>query len=226
MRQFRLGVVLCAAGRSLRMGGTDKIDYMLGGKPVHRWAAECLLAYPQTTELVIVVPAEKQAAFSAVYADDARVKVCAGGATRQDSVANGVHALGEVDLIAVHDGARPFLRPELIDAVCRAAMEVGGAIPAVPVTDTIHVTRDGLAVATPDRSTLSAAQTPQIFRREIMLDVLQRVKEEHLAVTDDCSAAVACGYACRIVPGSADNMKITSPSDLAQAERIAAAFFA
>lgn len=226
MQQFRLGVVLCAAGRSLRMGGTDKIDYMLGGKPVHRWAAECLLAYPQTTELVIVVPAEKQAVFAAMYASDARVKVCTGGATRQESVANGVRALGEVDLVAVHDGARPFLRQDLIDAVCHAAMEVGGAIPAVPVTDTIHVTREGLAVATPERSTLSAAQTPQIFRREIMLDVLRRVKEEHLSVTDDCSATVACGYACRIVPGSADNMKITSPLDLAQAERIAAAFFA
>lgn len=226
MQQFRLGVVLCAAGRSLRMGGTDKIDYMLGGKPVHRWAAECLLAYPQTAELAIVVPAEKQAAFAAMYAGDARVKVCAGGATRQESVANGVRALGAVDLIAVHDGARPFLRPELIDAVCRAALEVGGAIPAMPVTDTIHVTRDGLAVATPERSALSAAQTPQIFRREIMLDVLRRVEEEHLAVTDDCSAAIACGYACRIIPGSADNLKITSPSDLAQAERIATAFLA
>lgn len=226
MQQFRLGVVLCAAGRSLRMGGMDKIDYMLGGKPVHRWAAECLLAYPQTAELAIVVPAEKQAAFAAMYAGDARVKVCAGGATRQESVANGVRALGAVDLIAVHDGARPFLRPELIDAVCRAALEVGGAIPAMPVTDTIHVTRDGLAVATPERSALSAAQTPQIFRREIMLDVLRRVEEEHLAVTDDCSAAIACGYACRIIPGSADNLKITSPSDLAQAERIATAFLA
>ncbi len=226
MRQFRLGVVLCAAGRSLRMGGTDKIDYTLCGKPVHRWAADRLLAYPQTAQLVIVVPAEKQKAFSALYADDARVTVCAGGATRQESVANGVRALGEVDLVAVHDGARPFLRPELIDAVCCAAMEVGGAIPAMPVTDTIHVTRNGLAVATPERSTLAAAQTPQIFRREIMLEVLRRVEEEHLTVTDDCSAAVACGYDCRIVPGSADNMKITSPSDLVQAERIAAAFLA
>ncbi len=226
MQQFRLGVVLCAAGRSLRMGGTDKIDYMLSGKQVHRWAADRLLAYPHTTQLVVVVPAEKLAAFAALYADEARVTVCAGGATRQESVANGVRALGEVDLIAVHDGARPFLRAELIDAVCRAAMEVGGAIPAMPVTDTIHITRDGIAVATPARSALAAAQTPQIFRREIMLDVLRRVEAEHLTVTDDCSAAVACGYACRIVPGSADNMKITSPSDLARAERIAAAFLA
>ena len=76
------------------------------------------------------------------------------------------------------------------------------------------------------RGALAAAQTPQIFRREIMLEVLRRVEEEHLTVTDDCSAAVACGYDCRIVPGSADNMKITSPSDLARAERIAAAFLA
>ena len=224
MQKIRLGVVLCAAGRSTRMAGTDKIEYLLGGKPVYRWAADCLLAYPQTTQLVIATSAEKQAQLAAAYADDPRVTVCIGGDSRQETVERGVRALGDVNLIAVHDGARPFLRTALLDAVCMAAWEVGGAIPAMPVTDTIHVGEDGLAVSTPQRSSLFAAQTPQVFRAEILRDVLRRVREEQLSVTDDCSAAIACGYPCRLVPGYAENIKITAAADLPRAEAIAAQF--
>ena len=226
MQSFRLGAVLCAAGRSTRMGGTDKIEYQLGGKPVYAWAAEQLLAYPATVQLVIAVSAEKADAFATAFAQNPRVTICVGGASRQETVEKAVACLKNVDLIAIHDGARPFVRAELIDAVAKAAWEVGGAIPAMPVTDTIHVANDGMAQSTPDRATLYAAQTPQIFRTEILRDVLERVRNEGLLVTDDCSAVVACGYPCRMVEGDAENIKITAATDLARAEQIAATFSA
>lgn len=224
MQTFRLGAVLCAAGRSTRMGGTDKIEYQLGGKPVYAWAAEQLLAYPATVQLVIAVSAEKAEAFAAAFAKDPRVTVCVGGASRQETVEKAVSCLQNVDLVAIHDGARPFVRMPLIDAVATAAWEVGGAIPAMPVTDTIHVAANGMAQSTPERATLYAAQTPQIFRTEILRDVLERVRNENLRVTDDCSAAIACGYPCRLVEGDAENIKITAATDLARAEQIAATF--
>ena len=120
MKSFSLGVILCAAGRSERMGGTDKINYPLGGKPVYRWAADAFLAYAHTARLVVAVPPEKLAAFLAQGPDDPRIVYCAGGAARQETVEKAAVLLGQTDLIAVHDGARPFIGVELIDAVCAA----------------------------------------------------------------------------------------------------------
>ncbi len=222
MKSFSLGVIICAAGRSERMGGTDKINYPLGGKAVYRWAAEAFLAYAHTARLVVAVPPEKLAAFSAQGSDDPRIVYCAGGTVRQETVTKAAALLGKTDLIAVHDGARPFAGMELIDAVCRAALQYGAAIPALPVTDTIHIAENSFAAATPDRKTLFAAQTPQVFSRAAFEKILQYEKESSCILTDECSAAVGCGIACRIVPGSAENLKITAAEDLPAAERIAA----
>lgn len=222
MKSFSLGVILCAAGRSERMGGTDKINYPIGGKPVYRWAADAFLAYTHTARLVVAVPPEKLAAFSAQGPDDSRIVYCAGGAARQETVEKAAVLLGQTDLIAVHDGARPFVGVELIDSVCRAALQYGAAIPALPVTDTIHIAENGFAASTPDRKTLFAAQTPQVFSRSAFEKMMQYEKENSCVLTDECSAAVGCGIACRIVPGSAENLKITAAGDLPAAERIAA----
>lgn len=222
MERFRLGVILCAAGRSERMGGTDKITYSLGGKPVYRWAAEAFLAYGHTVRLVAAVAPEKLAAFSEEGLNDPRAVFCAGGTTRRETVAKAAALLGDTDLIAVHDGARPFADAELIDAVCRAALRFGAAIPALAVTDTIHIVKDGFAAATPERKTLYAAQTPQVFTRPSFETILRYENEDAATLTDECSAALCCGIACRIVPGSAENLKITAAADLQAAERIAA----
>ena len=221
MKRFRLSVIICAAGRSERMGGTDKIGYVLGDRPVYRWAVETFLAYGPTVRVVVAVPPEKLAAFAEQGTEDPRLIFCAGGLTRWETVSMAAALAGDADLIAVHDGARPFVDAQLIDTVCHAALQYGGAVPALAVTDTIHVAEDGFAVETPERKKLYAAQTPQIFTASAFETLMRYVEVGGLAPTDECSAAIACGIACRLVPGCMENLKITTAADLLTAERIA-----
>lgn len=217
---YTLGVILCAAGHSTRMG-TDKIGYLLGGKPTYRWAAETFLADPHTVRLVLAVPADKMDQFP-VW--DPRIVLCAGGSSRQETVANAARLVGDVDLIAVHDGARPFVTGELIAAVSAAALEAGAALPYLPVTDTIHIAENGYAVAVTDRASLAAAQTPQTFTNSVFREIIALAESGRVVLTDECSAAIACGHPCRLVLGDRKNKKLTTPEDLTAAEQLAAQF--
>jgi len=150
-----------------------------------------------------------------------RVTFVAGGETRQQSVMRGVEAAGDdVELIAIHDAARPLFSATTFHAVISAARDAGAALPVIPLTDTIHVmNRDATIAETLDRSMLGAAQTPQCFRPDILRDVLERAQSEGvLAATDEAGLAARYGYVVKAVPGDPRNLKITVPEDLAIAE--------
>ena len=212
-------VVIPAAGAGTRLGGdVPKQFRQLGGKPILLHVVERFFVDERVTNIVVAVA---DALLGNVKQTD-RVRFVAGGATRQQSVMNALQAAGDdFDLIAVHDAVRPFFRTATFHAVLDAAQEHGAALPAVPVTDTIH-TVDGWALSgTLDRSTLAAAQTPQCFRSAILREVLARAAGERVEGTDEAGLAARYGHRVQVVPGDAVNFKITRPEDL----ELAAAHF-
>ena len=146
-----------------------------------------------------------------------------GGKERQDSVSNGAALCGDAEYIAVHDAARPFITPEEIETVCADAEKYGAATLAVPVKDTIKVAAaDGTVCATPERSTLRAIQTPQVFRLSLYKEALCLAKNTGKQYTDDCQLIEAAGGKVYLTPGDYKNIKITTPEDLLVAEVFAA----
>ena len=139
----------------------------------------------------------------------------AGGKDRAESVEAGLRALSKkVKLVAVQDGARPLISWQVIDRTVRAAHTYGAAAPAVPVKDTLKIVKGGVVVETPDRSTLQAVQTPQVFDRELLSGALQKVRKDGISITDDCSAVEYMGMSVKIVEGDERNIKVTTPIDL------------
>ena len=210
----RVGVVLVAAGSSTRVGGeTPKQFQMLGLRPMFIASLEPLL--PFADETVIVAPAggegDVETALSA--AGLSVTAVVTGGASRRDSVENGLAALSEsVEIVLIHDAARPFVTAGLVGRVLDAAAESGAAIPAVPVPDTIKRVEDGTVIATLDRSVLGLAQTPQAFRRDVIVSAYSALGDDD--VTDEAAAVELAGIAVSVVPGEAGNTKITDLEDL------------
>jgi len=148
----------------------------------------------------------------------AKVKaVCPGGERRQDSVAEGLKRLEDCEWVVVHDGARPCLTPELIEKGLAEAKETGAAIAAVPVKDTIKEVEGGFVKLTPGRETLWAAQTPQVFRFELLAQAHEKISDE---VSDDALMVEKLGHRVRVYPGSYTNVKVTTPEDLELAEII------
>ena len=149
-------------------------------------------------------------------------QIIPGGSSRQESAARGVYAChDDTAFFAVHDGARPLIRPEIIDAVAAAAYRDGAATAAVRVKDTVKVSNDGGFIAgTPDRRYLWNVQTPQIFERRLYLDALKRAVQEGRDYTDDCQLAEAAGYPVRLVESDYGNIKITTPEDVSVAESL------
>ena len=213
--------VIVAGGSGRRMGGGIRKQYLaLRGEPVLLHAVRAFAAHPEIGGVVVVLPPEDAASPPAWLAPFG-VMVVAGGAERGDSVWNGLQAVGEaVERVLVHDGARPLVSAEVISRVV-AACAKGGAIAAVPVTDTIQEAgADGVITGTPDRSRLWRAQTPQGFPRAALVEAYRRVRAEGVVLTDD--AAVFARYAgpVRVVPGAEDNLKVTHPADLPVAEAL------
>ena len=145
-----------------------------------------------------------------------------GGETRQDSVFNGLKALPhDTDFVIVHDGVRPFVTDEIIFTCLEAAADCGAAVTAVPVKDTIKITdRDEFVVDTPDRSQLWAVQTPQVFRRDVLIEAHQHAHQKRIQLTDDAALVEQLGLKVKCVMGSYSNLKITTPEDLVVAEAL------
>ncbi len=143
-----------------------------------------------------------------------------GGETRQDSVFNGLKMLpDDTDFVVVHDGVRPFVTDEMIFTCLEAAADWGTAVVAVPIKDTIKITdRDGFVVDTPDRSQFWAVQTPQVFRRDLLLEAHQHAQRKQIQLTDDAALVEQLGLQVKCVVGSYGNLKITTPEDLIVAE--------
>ncbi len=214
----RVGAVIAAAGSSQRMAGVDKIFADLDGAPVLSHVVDVFDSCTTIDQIVIVLSGHNLAAGNNLMAERRWAKVtdvCEGGSRRQDSVANGLSRLRNCSWVVIHDGARPMLTADLIERGLDAASETGAAIAAVPVTDTIKVVGENMMVqGTPPRQSLWSVQTPQVFRFDLIRDAYSQTKFE---VTDDSSAVERLGHKVKIYTGSYDNMKITTPDDLAVA---------
>jgi len=208
------GAVIVAAGSASRMEGVDKIMADLGGKPVIYRTVEAFQNCDVVSEIVIVTREDLILPISDLLHDMGKVRaVVAGGRTRQESVTLGLNSLSEkVKLAAIHDGARPLASWQLIDRVIRAANSYGAAVPGVPVKDTIKTVSGGLVDSTPDRSTLQAVQTPQVFDFDLLRGALKKAEGKN--ITDDCSAVEMTGFKVKLVQGEERNMKITTQQDL------------
>lgn len=207
--------IVLAAGESRRMNGENKQFLLIDGIPV---LIRALLAFEACAEITEIVVAAREAdheairALCGVYRVTKLRTVVSGGATRAESASRAFGKISETaELVAVHDGARPFVTPGLIAAVLEAARETGAAIPAVPVKDTIKRTENGEIVETPDRSALFAAQTPQVFSVGLYRRMLAIGDE---GVTDDSMLAERLGVRVRLVAGDQQNRKITTPEDM------------
>lgn len=214
------GAVIVAAGSATRMGGIDKVMAQLGGEPMIRRTVRAFQDCDAVSEIVVVTREDLILPITSLCADMPKViAVVAGGKSRQESVHLGLNALsGKVRLAAIHDGARPLVTWQVIDRVIRAANTYGAAAPAIPVKDTIKVVQGGVVKQTPDRSTLSAVQTPQVFDFDLLRGALKKTETEKAQVTDDCSAVERMGMAVKIVEGDERNIKVTTPLDLKIAE--------
>ena len=214
------GAVIVAAGSASRMGGIDKVMAELGGEPMIRRTVRAFQNSDAITFIVIVTREDLIRPISALCRDmDKVVAVVAGGSSRQESVHLGLNALPKgTKLAAVHDGARPMISWEVIDRTVRAANTYGAAAPAIPVKDTIKVVQGGLVKETPDRATLQAVQTPQVFDFDLLRGALKKAETDGAQVTDDCSAVERLGMKIKIVEGDERNLKVTTPLDLKIAE--------
>ena len=207
--------IIVAAGASRRMG-FDKLSYRLpDGRTVLETSCALFGAHPAVDELVLVAGGNRPQCEAIAAACPKPCTVVQGGATRADSVHNGL-AAAKGQLVAIHDAARPFASGEVITQVLQAAAKTGAAAPAVPVKDTIKVAdKDGKVVTTPDRATLYAVQTPQCFDRALYLQALEAVSGEKASlVTDDCSLFELAGLPVTLTAGDYANLKITTKEDL------------
>lgn len=216
VRLKRCGAVIVAGGNASRMGGIDKIMAQLHGEAVIRRTVRNFQECDAVSEIAIVTRPDLIEGVMGLCRDFSKVTaVVAGGSSRQESVRNGLNALSaRVKLAAVHDGARPFSDWQLIDRVIRAANTYGAAAPGIPVKDTVKVVTGGIVQQTPDRASLRAIQTPQVFDIDLLRGAHAWVEKQGLAVTDDCAAVEQMGMSVKIVEGDERNIKITTPMDL------------
>jgi len=211
-------VVIVAAGSGSRFGGEPKQFRRLGGAPLLAWSCGTFSRHSGISEVVTVVP-DRVAERPPAWLSDRSDRVVAGGETRRESVARGLEALrGGPAIVLVHDGARPFASPALIERVLNATGRFA-AIPGLPLTDTVKMVDAGDRVlSTLDRERLRTVQTPQGFPLELLRDLHASAEAQGTRATDDAYLAERAGLPVRIIEGSTLNLKVTTPDDLALAE--------
>ena len=214
------GAVIVAAGLAFRMGGIDKVMASIGGEPMIVHTVRAFQNCDAIKQIIVVTRQDLIVPIMGLCHEfDKVLAVIVGGSSRQESVEIGLGALSsDMKLVAVQDGARPLITDVVIDRTVRAAHTYGAAAPAVPVKDTIKVENGGLVKETPDRKTLRAIQTPQVFDFDLLRGALKKAKEDGAEVTDDCSAVERLGMKVKIVEGDERNIKVTTPMDLKIAE--------
>lgn len=215
--------VVVAAGSSTRMG-TDKLMLPLGGIPVIIRTLKAVESAPSVDEIILVTREDMMVPLSQLCQEFALTKVTKvirGGKTRTESVRLGtLEASGDAQVIAIHDGARPLVTTEVIESAIAQALESGAAAPAVPVKDTIKVVRNGVVESTPDRASLFAVQTPQVFEASLIRAALQKALDDGAELTDDCSAVERLGMKVVLTEGDVRNLKLTTPEDILTAEAL------
>jgi 2-C-methyl-D-erythritol 4-phosphate cytidylyltransferase/2-C-methyl-D-erythritol 2,4-cyclodiphosphate synthase len=214
--------VVVAAGASRRMGGNDKLFADLAGRPVLRWALDAMAAAASVRGIVVVAAPERVPMLSALpWLEAHGARVVAGGERRQDSVAAGVRAT-DAEVVLVHDGARPFVAPDVVDAVAVASREYGAAIPVLPVVDSLKRVASGLIVGIASRTDLFRAQTPQGARRDLLLAATEALASGPEEFGDEAELLARHGAAVTTVAGDPANLKLTVTADLELARTLAA----
>jgi 2-C-methyl-D-erythritol 4-phosphate cytidylyltransferase len=216
--------ILVAAGRGERMGASRPKAFLpLAGQPLLLRAALAFEAAATVDAIVAVVPASEIASARELLGGLRKLHaVVAGGARRQDSVLEGMRQAPDAfeGIVFVHDAARPFVEPQLIDALAEAARQHGAALPVTAVVDTVKRVRDGRVVETLDRSELGTAQTPQAFRFALLARAYEQAFRDGVTLTDEAMAVERLGEAVCALPGPARNRKLTTPEDMAWAESL------
>ena len=217
----KVGAIIVADGHSKRMGNIDKIFVPIGGKPLLAWSVDTCQRCDLVQEIVITLNNNNFELGQRLTKERAwsKATICLGGVRRQDSVKEGLRKLKDCDWVMIHDGDRPFLTLDLIQDGLEAVRETGAAIAAVPVKDTIKLADPaGLITETPQRDRLWIAQTPQIFRFGMITEAYKKVTNE---VSDDATVVERLGYKVKLYLGTHNNIKVTTPEDLALAKIIA-----
>jgi len=217
---IKADAIIVSAGKGLRFGGGHKKQFLsLAGRPVLAYTLDPFEASPLIRSIVLVVEAEdidfctREIVQKQGYRKVSQV--IAGGRTRQDSVKNGIEAASrEADLLLIHDGVRPFVTKEMIESAIAGALQFEAVVFAVPVKDTVKVVdSEGTILRTLERSSLYQVQTPQIFRASLIREAYQRAASEGFLGTDDASLVERMGVKVHILPGSYQNIKLTTPED-------------
>lgn len=223
-KELFCSAVVVAAGNAARMGGIDKIIAPLGGEPLLLHSLRALEDCVLIREIVVVTRNDLIVDIGNLCREFSMgkvSKVIVGGDTRMKSVFAGVGEISpKAQLVAIHDGARPFPGQELLEQVILRAAECGAAAPAIPVKETVKRAQNGLVVETLDRSELFLIQTPQVFEKSILLAAITKALKEKVSLTDDCAAVERMGMTVALTQGSEENIKITTPADLMLAEAI------
>jgi len=215
----RLYPVVVAGGSGTRMKSDLPKQFLeLGGKPVLQWSLECFDAVPETVDITVVLPMawiEEGKRRLSGWRPKHQVRYICGGMRRQDSVEAGVTSIpDEGGWVAVHDGARPAITPDIVRTCLEMAVGKGNASCAVPVSDTLVESSAGLVTGAVDRSKMYAMQTPQIFPVNLLREALARARADGVDVTDDASLVRRLGLPVFLAPGSPLNIKVTRPEDL------------
>ena len=212
--------VIVAAGKGRRMGTEISKQFLpLCGKEILAHSVEKFEKAEKIRDIVLVTGEDSLQDIRDMaqeYGWKKITSVVAGGKERQDSVWNGLQAVSaDTEIVLIHDGVRPFVTEDILNHSIETAVEMGGCVAGVPAKDTIKVCNgENIAVATPDRSTLWQIQTPQTFRKELILQAYQKAKAEGFAGTDDASLAEYSGCPVKVIMGSYRNIKITTKEDL------------
>jgi 2-C-methyl-D-erythritol 4-phosphate cytidylyltransferase len=227
-KTWRTCALIVAGGKGVRLGSLTPKQYLpLRGAPVLAWSVAAFDRMEIVDEAIVVVP-EADLAYVAeavvdAYGFDKVRRIVAGGKERQESVAAGLDAIeGDDAVVLVHDGVRPFVSADIITRATERACDTGAALVAVPVVDTIKRVDEHIRVVeTVSRERLWAAQTPQAFRVDILRSAMDRASADGYTGTDEAEIVARSGVEVAVVTGEGENIKITTPDDLARAERIA-----
>jgi 2-C-methyl-D-erythritol 4-phosphate cytidylyltransferase len=220
--------VVTAAGKSRRMGGTNKLLMSLGGSPLLLHSLRTLQSFDPLARMVVSAAEGDEDEYRALFAQAGLTKVTCvvtGGAERQESIGYALEALavrraGPEDVVAIHDAARPFLSHEMLHRLVQGLGDLDGVLPMVAVKDTVKIVKEGRVARTLPRQELFAAQTPQLFPFQTILEAHRSAARAGFLGTDDCSLIEWRGGRVGVVEGDYRNLKITTPEDLAVAERL------
>ena len=222
-KKISCSAVIVAGGSSQRFG-SDKLSALLSGIPVLAYSLTIMEACKYVTEIIVVTESEKITTVAELcdrYNITKTTKIVCGGETRLESALSGVSETdNRSNLIAIHDGARPLVTTEIIEKTIECAFENKAAIPSINSRDTIKIVSGSIVAETPERDSVFAVQTPQVFLPELIKGALTNALQKGIAVSDDALSVEILGFPVCITEGSEENIKITTPLDLKICETI------